>query len=173
MAGTATDGRASLAGMPSWDIKSTRETHVPVVIVLTICLDVPAPLPALLVAWIALGVMEAVFQMLQPACCFLPLVLGVPGVLGVLSQLLEILEVVLWAREVVVRVRLHMLTLVEGGSSWVPVLAAAHTVQKVVRVVPRIGEGLAVLAWEPALEVVNYLPAVAWLASTPVLGVVR
>ena len=49
MAGTATDGRASLAGMPSWDIKSTRETHVPVVIVLTIGLDVPARcLPSLL-----------------------------------------------------------------------------------------------------------------------------
>ena len=84
--------------------------------------------------------------MLQPACCFLPLVLGVPGVLGVLSQLPEILEVVLWSREVVLRVRLHMLPLVEGRSSWVPVLAAAHTVQRVVLVVPHIGEGPAVLA---------------------------
>ena len=111
--------------------------------------------------------------MLQPAYCFLPLVLGVPGVIGVLSQLLEILEVVLRSLEVVLRVRLHMLPLAEGSSSWVPVLAAAHTVQKVVLVVPRIEEGPAVLAWAPALEVVNCLPAVAWLASPPVLGVVR
>ena len=117
--------------------------------------------------------MEAAFQMLQPACCFLPLVIGVPGVLGVLSQLLEVLDVVLRAREVVLRVRLHMLPLVEGGSSWVPVLAAAHIVQKVVLVVPRIGKGPGVLAWAPALEVVSCSPAVAWLASTPVLGVVR
>ena len=41
MAGTAADGRASLAGVPFWDIKSTRKTHVPVIIVLTISLDVP------------------------------------------------------------------------------------------------------------------------------------
>ena len=84
--------------------------------------------------------------MLQPAYCFLHLVLGVPGVLGVLSQLLEILEVVLRSREVVLLVRLHMLPLAEGSSSWVPVLAAAHTVQKLVPVVLHIEEGAAVLA---------------------------
>ena len=91
--------------------------------------------------------------MLQPACCFLPLVLGVPGVLGVL-------EVVLWSREVVLRVLLHMLPLAEGRSSWVPV-------------VPRIVEGPVVLVWAPALGVACCLPAVAWLALQPVLGVVR
>ena len=49
MAGTAADGRASLAGVPSWDIKSTRDAHVPVVVVLGERLVVPARcLPTLL-----------------------------------------------------------------------------------------------------------------------------
>ena len=73
----------------------------------------------------------------------------------------------------VLRVQLYMLSLLEGGSSWVPVLVAAQIAQKVVLVVPRIGEGHAALEMPPALEVVHCLPAVAWYASLPVLGAVR
>ena len=104
--------------------------------------------------------------MLQPAYCFLPLVQGVPAVLGVLSPLPEILAVVLRLWEVVLVVWLHMLPLAEGNSSWVSVLAAAHTVQKLVPMVLRIEEG-------PVPEVVHCLPVGAWLASPPVLVVAR
>ena len=55
----------------------------------------------------------------------------------------------------------------------VPVLAAAHIAQKVVLVVVRIGEVPAALEGPHVLEVVHCSPAVAWYASSSILGTIR
>ena len=54
-----------------------------------------------------------------------------------------------------------------------PVLVAAQIAQKVVLVVLRIGEGPAAREGPPTLEVVHCSPAVAWYASSSVLGATR
>ena len=72
MVGTATDGRANLAGVPSWDIKSTRDAHVPVIVVLVERLVVPARcLPTLMI-----GV--ALLRWRLPSKCGSPLVVSSP-----------------------------------------------------------------------------------------------
>ena len=60
-----------------------------------------------------------------------------------------------------------------GGSSWVPVLVAVQIAQNVVLAVLRLGEGPVTLEGLPALEVVHYLPDVAWYVSLPVLDATR
>ena len=81
MAGTTADGRASLAGVPCWDIKSTRETNVPVVIVLTICLDVPARSLSPLLIGLSLECWR-----LSSKCCR-PLIVPSPSSLASLASL--------------------------------------------------------------------------------------